>query len=267
MIAVDQTPKRKLLFITRDFSRNVDPLSHYFALALAKHCHLMLWHAPGSIHEIVAQLPERPEFILLNDMKDDYCPAIYGLAELSIPFGSLLHDLHWGTDWRRQFIRDNGVRHLFTHYRDKCFEWFPEFADRVRWLPHFVNPDVFRDYGQRKEIDWLMMGALDTWAYPLRRKMWETMKGRSGFVYHPHPGYRDVTEAERKHLLIGENYAREINRAKLFLTCDSVFHYPLIKYYEVLACKTLLLAPASQELRDLGFLPGVHFVAINEEDF
>ncbi|MGZ4107937.1 MAG: glycosyltransferase, partial [Tumebacillaceae bacterium] len=35
----------------------------------------------------------------------------------------------------------------------------------------------------------------------------------------------------------------------------------------VLACKTLLLAPASQELRDLGFLPGVHFVPINEEDF
>ncbi|MGZ6505466.1 MAG: hypothetical protein ACXVDG_10685, partial [Tumebacillaceae bacterium] len=60
MIAVVRTPKRKLLFITRDFSRNVDPWSHYFALAWAKHCLLSLWHAPGWIHEIVAQLPERP---------------------------------------------------------------------------------------------------------------------------------------------------------------------------------------------------------------
>lgn len=267
MSGVKGTGKRKLLFVTRDFSRNVDPLSHYFAEALAKRCDLMLWHESSTMQEILSQLPMRPDFILLNDMKDTYCPTITGLTQLDIPLGILMHDLHWGTDWRKTFILEQDVKYLFSHYRDRFYEWFPEFADRMRWLPHFVNPTVFHDYGQEKTIDWLMMGAMDAWAYPLRCKMWETFTGRPGFLYHPHPGYRDVLEAERRFVLFGENYARELNRAKMFLTCDSVFHYPLIKYYEVLACKTLLLAPASQELRDLGFVPGMHFVEINEEDF
>jgi spore maturation protein CgeB len=59
----------------------------------------------------------------------------------------------------------------------------------------------------------------------------------------------------------------EINRAKIFFTCDSVYHYPVAKYFEVLACKTLLLAPASRELTDLGFIPGVNFVSIDESNF
>jgi spore maturation protein CgeB len=40
-----------------------------------------------------------------------------------------------------------------------------------------------------------------------------------------------------------------------------------MKYFEALACKTLLLAPTFPELEDLGFVPGEHFVAIDEQNF
>jgi spore maturation protein CgeB len=37
-----------------------------------------------------------------------------------------------------------------------------------------------------------------------------------------------------------------------------------LKYFEIPACGTLLLAPGSQELTDLGFVDGVTFVTVNE---
>ncbi len=43
--------------------------------------------------------------------------------------------------------------------------------------------------------------------------------------------------------------------------------YPVAKYFEVLACNTLLLAPYFEELDDLGFIPGVHFVEADEHNF
>lgn len=163
-------------------------------------------------------------------------------------------------------MKENNVKHIFVVYRDAFYRRFPEFSDRVKWFPHFVNTDIFKDYGLKKDIDWLMMGKL-AFYYPLRVSMYETMKDMPGFVYHKHPGYRDVNDNEETEVFVGERYAREINRAKMFLTDGTYHDYPIIKYYEVLACKTLLLAPASQELADLGFIPGVHFVAVNEDNF
>ncbi|MCL6547536.1 MAG: glycosyltransferase [Alicyclobacillus sp.] len=140
-------------------------------------------------------------------------------------------------------------------------------SNLMRWLPHWANTEVYRDYGLPKDIDLLLMGATTGWVYPLRLRMLETLSGRAGFVHHPHPGYQRFSPAEREQVYIGERYAREINRAKIFLTCDSVFHYPLMKYFEVPACNTLLFAPGSREVEDLGFIPGQHFVAIDEHDF
>ena len=109
--------------------------------------------------------------------------------------------------------------------------------------PHFVNTDIFKDYGLRKRHDILLMGAISN-VYPLRKKMRLYFKGRKGFKYRPHPGYTNVGVDS----YFGEKYAKEINRSKIFITDDSILHYPLIKYYEVLACKTLLLAPTSKEV-------------------
>lgn len=77
---------------------------------------------------------------------------------------------------------------------------------------------------------------------------------------------RDIERLEKmkKNVFVGQNYAKELNRSKIVLTCDSVFKYPLMKYFEITACNALLLASYSKELGDLGFIPGVNFVAIDE---
>lgn len=256
----------KLLFITRDFENYTERNTYYLCRELGLICDLMVWHSPGNIMSILAELPSRPDFILINDLKETRSPHITGLRNSTIPLGIFMHDIHYKVDKRREFIRRNRVRHIFSIYRDPFKRRFPEYTTRMHWLPHWVNTDIFKDYDLPRDINWLMMGKMASY-YPLRMRMYQTMKNKPGFVCHSHPGYRNINDQEESKIYVGERYAREIARSKMFLTCDSIFHYPIIKYYEVLACNTLLLAPASKELRDLGFIPGVHYVAVNRNNF
>ncbi len=162
--------------------------------------------------------------------------------------------------------RDN-VQHIFSTCRDAFPKYYPGFSDKVKWFPHHVNTEIFKDYGQKKEIDILLMGATNSYYYPLRHKILLAYGNKKNFVYHPHPGYKNLNEEQSKSVFVKERYAREINRAKLFFTCTSIYGYTVKKYFEVLACNTLLLAPCSEEILDLGLLPGVHFVEIDEKNF
>ena len=49
--------------------------------------------------------------------------------------------------------------------------YFPELLYKFRWLPNHVNIEEFKDYNQEKEIDFLLMGAVDEETYPLRNML------------------------------------------------------------------------------------------------
>ncbi|MEN6324664.1 MAG: glycosyltransferase [Syntrophomonas sp.] len=255
----------KVLVTTGDFSHYLSPNFHYLLVELAKLVELTVWYEPGDIQEIIARLESPPDFIFINEFGETNTPKITGLGSLSIPFAVALHDLHYQIAERKEAINRLNVQHVFTLYRDSFYEWYPELAEKLHWLPHHANTDVFKDYGLPKNIDYLFMGAVHQGVYPLRYRIQQKMKGKPGFVYHEHPGYRNYDDSDDA--LVGRNYAREINRAKMFLTCNSRYRYTLAKYFEIMACNTLLLAPNSKELEDLGLIAGVHFVPINEADF
>lgn len=255
----------KILVTTGDFSRFVSPDFHYLLTELAQISELTVWYEAGNIHDILNQLQLDPDFILINEFGESNTPKISGLVSLTIPFGIYVYDIHYQIEARKEAIARENVQYIFSHYRDKFHHWFPEYANMMRWLPQHANLNIFKDYGLKKDIDYLLMGAVHERVYPLRYKIVETMKNDPGFVYHEHPGYRNFDEHDDA--LVGIKYAQEINRAKVFFTCDSVYKYPIAKYFEVPACKTLLLASFSQELADLGFIPGTNFVSIDENDF
>lgn len=256
----------KLLFITKDWSKGIERNNYFLSKHLEKLTHLTIWKEPGHILEIVKQLEEEPDFILINDLRPSRSPKISGLGECSIPVGAIMHDLHDNLENRKEWVKKNNIRFLFTHYRDAFLRYFPEYRDRMIWFPHFINQEVFKDYQQNKEYDYLLMGNTVGGFYPLRRKVEERMKNIPGFVQHAHPGY-DHKNYNEKDFFVGHRYAEEINKAKIFFTCDSIFHYSLMKYFETLACKTLLLAPYLKELEDIGFIPNVHYIPITEDDF
>ncbi len=255
---------RKILFVTRDLSNRIEKSSYYLLKELRKKANVITSDLDGNIHDILKNINIRPDFILLNDRKPDYCPHIGGFIDLDIPVGAIVHELKYKPYQRRRFYQRENIQYLFTHYRDAFLSLFPEFHDRMIWFPHHVPIDIFNDYQIPRDIDVLMMGAIYPHLYPMRAKFYEILKNEPNFVYHPHPGYQEIHNW--KNIYAGETYAREINRAKIFVTCDSIEHYPVMKYFEVLACNTLLLATPSQELSDLGFIDGKTFVAVNEHN-
>lgn len=257
--------KIKLLFITKERSDQLERSSFYLAQELIKQTQLFVWKADGNIHDILSKIPFRPDFILLNDFHPDYLPKITGLNSVPIPKGMFMHDLHYKKFHRKRFIESENIQLVFTHYRNAFLKWYPELTSKMVWFPHFIHPEIFKDYGQCKTINYLMMGANYPNIYPLRNHFIHQLKKEPGFIYHHHPGYRAVKSNE-KGIYAGNRYAMEINKAKIFLTCDSIYKYPLLKYFEVLACNTLLIASPSQELTELGFIDGTTFIAADQSN-
>ncbi|MBU8791645.1 glycosyltransferase [Oceanobacillus caeni] len=256
-----------ILFIAEDTSQLLNKNFYYLEQELVKIAHVTFWRKNGHISSILKKLSIRPDFILLlNDIGKKFSPLIKGLANIDIPVGLFINDVHRFTNHRRNFISKNKIPYLFTIARDKFIEIYPEFQHKMEWFPHFINTKIYRDYHKQKTIHLLMMGAVND-IYPLRKKIRNTYKENSNFVYHEHPGYKSFNEQEETQHFIGSYYAKEINRAKIFFTCPSIYYYPVRKYFEVLACNTLLLAPTFKELEDIGFIPGTHFVPIDENNF
>ncbi|WP_257349101.1 glycosyltransferase [Pseudalkalibacillus decolorationis] len=256
-----------ILFLTKDRTHQMEKSSHYFGEELKKQCNLTIWTEDGHIANILRQIPFTPDFIFINDVIDPrLAPTIQGLKNIKIPTGVLFHDISYEIQKRKQYVISHNIDYVFTHYREAFLKWFPEFRNRMVWVPHSVNVDVHKDYMQKKTIDMLMMGATVRTVYPLRDYMLKKLTHQPGFIYHPHPGYCEVDKVE-KGSLVGKDYAMEINRAKIFFTCNSVFKYPLMKYFEVLACNTLLLAPLSKDLQELGFRDGVNCVDVGYTNF
>lgn len=256
-----------VLFIAEDTSRFLNRNFYYLEQELASLVNLTLWRKPGHISYILKILPTRPDIILLlNDMEQKMTPTIKGLANINIPTGLFVNDVHRLTKPRENYIVKNKIQYVFTIVRDQFIKTYPQFEHKMEWFPHFVNTGIYKDFGLNKDIDLLMMGAVNKF-YPLREKIIKSYSKDPCFVYHHHPGYKDFSEKEERENFIGYRYAKEINRAKIFFTCPSILNYPVIKYFEALACKTLLLAPTFKELEDLGFIPGYHFVPINEKNF
>lgn len=258
--------KLNLLFITKDFRQHVERSSYYLSEELGKLTNLVMWSRDGGIRDILEEIDMVPDFILLNDFKPDYSPFIRRLRDSPVPYGVIMHDLQYKIQQRKAFITSENVRHIFSIYRDPFYRYYPEFSDRMIWLPHHVPLGIFKDYGHEKTIDWLMTGAMIPHIYPLRCQMYEGLKRRSGFTHIAHPGYKNVVEDDPG-IYTGEKYARLINQAKIFLTCDSVERFPVLKYYEAAACNTLLLAGGNKELNDLGFIDGETFISVNRDNF
>ncbi|WZY01130.1 glycosyltransferase [Bacillus sp. FSL W7-1360] len=260
--------KIKFLYIGRNLERPMVLGLGYFFNEIKKMTDFHASYSSGSIENILAQIDFKPDFIYLHEYmaKRRYDPSVTGVKKISIPCAALFSDIHLCKEERKKAVQEEEIKYVFTYYRDKFLQWYPELTDQMIWMPPEVNTDIFKDYGAEKDIDFLMTGNTHPKFYPLRAKMLETFKGRDGFFERPHPTYERMYAAPHQ-CVLGERYAMEINRAKMAFTCDSIYQYPVLKYYEICACNTLLLAPCSKEIRDLGFIPGEHFVEVDENDF
>lgn len=252
----------KLLFITKNMENYVEKSSFYLAEVLKQKVDLTVWHDHGDIKEILSVLPEQPDFILLNDFKPDYCPFIRNLRTSSIPYGAMVHDLKYKTKQRKKWLAQEKVEHIFSVYKRPFQALFPEFVDKMHWLPHHVPADVFYDRGKNRPVNWLLAGAVIQHIYPMRTAFQNILRNEKGFINLKHPGYRNIDPSELSYMT-GTQYAGELNRAKMLVTCDSIEHFALLKYFEASACGTLILGTENDELNELGFKDGITIVKVD----
>lgn len=253
--------------------------------ALERYADIYYWYDDGHIDDILNVLKVKPDFIFHYDIAWNYglAPKIDGLAEVDIPIGCFVIDLHWDQEQRIKYFEDNKIDVIFSVSKNPFLQEFPKYKYKLCWIPWSINPQVMKDWGQPKDIDYLLMGAVyvdphhkhdfelpkhipPKGRYAFRDAVFEQLTSDPGFNFHPHPGHR---AKDSKELIVNENYAKELNRAKIFFTCGSRHEtggIAVLKFFEALACKTLLLAESNDDIIELGFKDGENFVACTVDD-
>lgn len=274
--------KLKILILINKFHKKYPKHKHKYDMieALRNFAIVKYWHNHGNINYILQKLNFKPDFILHYDVAYGYtfAPKITGLKNINIPKGCFVIDSHYKKNSRINYFESNKIDMIFSITKENFIQQFPEYKSKHYWVPFSINPDIFHDYKLKKDINFLLMGLVHVdnkssikpktncpkGRYPFREAVLRDFFNKKGFVFVPHPGHLSPPS---KNLMVNENYAKQLNRSKIFFTSGGEFHYPVAKFFEALACKTLLLAKPNKDILELGFKNEVNFVSCDESDF
>jgi len=254
--------------------------------ALEEYADVYYWYRNGHIQNILKQLKIKPDFIFHYDISWNYslAPNVHGLEDIDILKGCYVIDLHWEPEQRIKYFKKNKIDLIFSATKNPFLNVFPQFKEKMSWLPWAINPKVMKDWRLEKSIDYLLMGLTyvdeknrgefslpekipPKGRYTFRDTVFEKMKNEPGFMFHPHPGHRT---SNPKELFVNARYAKELNQSKMFFTCGSRSNtggVAVLKFFEAPACKTLLLAERNKDIDDLGFKDEENYVACTTENF
>jgi len=242
--------------------------------AIDEFADVQYWYKDGYLPNILSKINFKPDFIFHYDIAYNYAlsPKITGLNVVDIPKGCFVIDSHFDKNVRINYFEENKIDIIFSVTKGHFLSVFPEYQKKFKWHPWSIDPTIFKDWNMNKDINYLLMGLVNNglvrWPpkgkYPFREAVLQQMKNEPGFIHHPHPG---LYIKEEEHAFLNEKYAKELNKAKIFFTCGSKLHYPVLKFFEAPACKTLLLAEPNQDILELGFTDGSNFIACNINDF
>ena len=142
-------------------------------------------------------------------------------------------------------------------------EYTPAISDRLFTWPNFADDDVYKDYGERKNIPVLFTGSLAT-HYPWRNRIYKRLRSLYPSMLCPHFGWGKEQDTERT--IFGEQYARLLNAAFFVPSCGSIANELVRKHLEIPASRACLLAQRSPALEAAGFIDMKNCVFADEHD-
>lgn len=142
-------------------------------------------------------------------------------------------------------------------------EYLPGILDKIFYWPNFVDPEIYRDYGQDKCIPILITGSTSS-LYPWRQRVSSRVSKLYPTMICPHPGYSGKQTGTT--FLVGEAYARLINSARFAATCGTVAREVVRKHFEIPACNSCLVTEKSDGLLAAGFVDMVNCVFTEPEE-
>lgn len=157
-------------------------------------------------------------------------------------------------------FRSFGFEIFATRYRDATKNFHPYlYKKKVIWTPHSIDPELFYDYGEKRNIGLLSVGVLNGQVYPIRLKIHGEMETNPQYFRVNRPQEKMNGKVFPK----GKDYVDLLNKANITASCISKFKYPILKTFEVPACGSILMSDGSKEMNDLGFINEENFIQVN----
>lgn len=152
-------------------------------------------------------------------------------------------------------LQDNKMDLVIFHHKNGMLslQKRPEVKGiRFENIPRIVNINLFKDYQEKRVYDILLVGRLDRKIYPFRCRLADIIE-RDWFKKYrckilKHPGY-SVSLGQDKDIVM-RAYAKEVNRARLVVSCSSIYRYALSKFLEVPASFSVLASDLPDERRE-----------------
>ena len=162
------------------------------------------------------------------------------------PLKCMRYNEMWDGRWTAGEIIKSGTELVICHHLNDM----PNYANlhNVKFvnISHCAEQTIYKDYDLPKTNDVFLTGAISN-HYPFRARLRNIMirylQGKVKCKILNHPG-GDLKRAQGSVL---ENYAKEINRSKITLTCSSRHKYRLGKYTEIPMSGSLLAADLPDE--------------------
>ena len=184
----------------------------------------------------------------------------------------------WAADFHNDVSHPGVDSMLRSHYWDLVVKsWdiknLTQYSKKVietgipmEWLPFSIDPEVFKDYNliHEKIYDVINMGTFASSHYPLRQAIHNLLDPRRANLRYI-CGYDFVTPENQIAGVMTDEYAKIINRGKMYTTCTSSFKYPGMKLLEIMACNTLLVCDKPLDADELGFEAGHNYVEIGSD--
>lgn len=142
-------------------------------------------------------------------------------------------------------------------------------------FPWFTDERIYGP-SDEKEYDVAFLGSYRKRIYPLRHEIYNSlpslckeMKCKYLLSDRP-PGKtteRRISDLSNEGYFVGESYARALAKSKIFIFGNSIFDYPISKYFEVMGCRSLVMADKPQTATELHFESGYNYVEIDRTNW
>lgn len=183
-----------------------------------------------------------------------------------IKFCWYIDDLHCRTNMRNNVFKYVDI--VLNSYM-YCFHMFYDISLKKYWFPHYINEKLLKNitFNSNPEIKILLSGQIKENIYPARYKALALSKKNDNITVLCHPGYKD----REKHSSCGSAYYDVINNNLAAFTCCASEKRPYIvsKFFEIIACGTLLIAydeHVKEPLNQLGFIENENYISCNLEN-
>ena len=258
-----------ILVLQPDFSQYVSAYYQYqFTEALGRVHRIFRYgpskHGPNpqgydkrhTIEMVLKHCPFEPDLICFAagwelenpDIPDfDPHPSI-NVANLGIPSVMVLNKEYKKLDRKLRFIQDNNIRLVFTAHHNYS-QWQEQINVPFIYFPFAVDPGLFKDYAEMKRYALGFSGSLHKQWTDVRVRIKDHLFFRWPIKSPRYWRFRLFWSEGRRlpgfRFPRNENYARLINRSKMWLATPSAVDLVGTRFYEVMATKTLLFCSRS----------------------